>query len=325
MARSPAKRRSAVVELEALKDRLRSGTPISGLTRETLATAPSFTSLPAALRAKVAHDAATQQLSFAGVMTPAERDQLIAVSSDGAYRAAIGRLSTRSLSDELSQLDARGVEGFIQLLEEKIARSDDLVDFGFLRVQTDLFRIRQLVLGTTAASRLAVSPALAGFAKTKSASASQQQLSKFYQSLKGRAITPAPDSTPARAAASSSRDAAAPSRAVQPSRLSLSTGALSPRASEFQVINQPKGGLSAIELAAGAGVQPRAADAITKQGTSALLESANLKAAATLDDVVGQSAVVGKALLRTSTIAERMEAPQAPEARTRRPQPSTTW
>ena len=97
------------------------------------------------------------------------------------------------LSDaELAQLDARGVEGFIAYLKSRADRADDLVDYGFIKVQTDVYRVRQLVLGTTAATRLAISPALATIAQAETAVASQEQISTFFQNL----VTPEPRSTP---------------------------------------------------------------------------------------------------------------------------------
>ena len=99
------------------------------------------------------------------------------------------------LSDaELAQLDARGVEGFIAYLKARADRADDLVDYGFIKVQTDVYRVRQLVLGTTAATRLAISPALATIAQAETAVASQEQISTFFQNLV--TSTPAARTTP---------------------------------------------------------------------------------------------------------------------------------
>ena len=70
---------------------------------------------------------------------------------------------------ERAQLDLRGVEGFIAYLKARADRADDLVDYGFIKIQTDVYRVRQLVLGTTAATRLAVSPALATIAQAETA------------------------------------------------------------------------------------------------------------------------------------------------------------
>ena len=76
------------------------------------------------------------------------------------------------------------MEGFIEYLRSRADRADDLVDYGFLKVQTDVYRVRQLVLGTTEATRLAVSPTLAGIAKAETAVASKEELTAFFQRLR---------------------------------------------------------------------------------------------------------------------------------------------
>jgi hypothetical protein len=302
-----------VAEFEALKDRLRAGSPINGTTRETLATAPAFPDgLGAALRAKIAHDPANRRLSFSGVMSAAERDSLLALSADAEYRSAVGRLHARSQDDELAQLEARGLEGFIALLEQKIARADDLVDLGFLRVQTDLYRTRQLVLGSKAASRLAVSPALAGFAKSQSAVATQQQLEKFYEGLRGRPITPPP-------AGGVAGGPAAPRAPAGPATPRAGFGAAMLAAGGQSLLSEglrPDAGIErradiaeGVALAGGAAAR----ETVAKESSPGLFAAA--RQAFVLEQLVGQQAVVGKALLRSSTIAERMESPQAPEAK----------
>ena len=84
--------------------------------------------------------------------------------------------------------------GFIDYLKSRADRADGLVDYGFIKVQTDVYRVRQLVLGTTAATRLAISPALATIAQAETAVASQEQISTFFQNLD--TSTPAVRSTP---------------------------------------------------------------------------------------------------------------------------------
>ncbi len=78
-------------------------------------------------------------------------------------------MSDPSLADlsgqERSQLPVLGLEGFVAYLKSRADRADGIVDYGFVKVQTDVYRIRQLMLGTTAATRLAVSPALATIAQ----------------------------------------------------------------------------------------------------------------------------------------------------------------
>ncbi len=84
------------------------------------------------------------------------------------------------LTDDLDE----GLESFIRLLEKKVKQADDKIDAGFLRAQVDIYRVRQLMLGSTAASRLSTSPALASIAKGESALTMSMDLQNFIQGLK---------------------------------------------------------------------------------------------------------------------------------------------
>src|SRR6185295_13767491 len=109
--------------------------------------------------------------------------------------------------------------GFIDYLTSRTNRADDLIDFGFVKVQTDVYRLRQLVLNTTAATRLAVSPTLAGIAEAETAVASQQQISTFFNDLKGGAATIGSKALPTVAERAASSNAA-----ISPRALSVSIG-----------------------------------------------------------------------------------------------------
>ena len=82
------------------------------------------------------------------------------------------------------RLDETGLSRFIAFLEQAIAEGDDTVDFGFLRMRTEMYRIRQVILGSEEATKLATSPVLAEIAKGESALATRQELADFYQRLK---------------------------------------------------------------------------------------------------------------------------------------------
>ena len=114
--------------------------------------------------------------------------------------------NTTPLSDsEVAKLDEIGIEDYIDFLQRKIDQADDRVEFGFLRMRTDIYRLRQVMLGNEAGTKLATSPALAEIAKGDSAVATKNELSDFYQRIKdstsggggsggGAASAPAPDS-----------------------------------------------------------------------------------------------------------------------------------
>ncbi|HEU0016489.1 MAG TPA: PA14 domain-containing protein, partial [Longimicrobium sp.] len=63
-----------------------------------------------------------------------------------------------------AELD-RGLAHFVNFLDAKVKAADDYADFSFVRVQSDMYRLRQLMMGTTAATRLATSPAVAGIVR----------------------------------------------------------------------------------------------------------------------------------------------------------------
>src|SRR5205085_11155114 len=78
-----------------------------------------------------------------------------------------------------NRLNDIGLKKFIEFLEDEVRRADDIVDFGFVRIQTDLYRHRQLMLGSIDASRLATSPALAAIAKGETALATKEEIINY--------------------------------------------------------------------------------------------------------------------------------------------------
>lgn len=93
--------------------------------------------------------------------------------------------TTTPLSDaEVAELDEKGIEEYINFLQQKINRANDRVEFGFLRLRTDMYRVRQMMLGNEVGTKLATSPALAEIAKGESAVATKNELSQFYTRIK---------------------------------------------------------------------------------------------------------------------------------------------
>ncbi|KPJ96270.1 MAG: hypothetical protein AMJ53_01075 [Gammaproteobacteria bacterium SG8_11] len=93
--------------------------------------------------------------------------------------------STTFLSDaEVAELDTLGIDKYIEFLQEKVDKANDKVDFGFLRLQTDIYRLRQFVVGNIAGSKLATSPVLAGIAQGETAAGTKEELNKFAEFIK---------------------------------------------------------------------------------------------------------------------------------------------
>ncbi len=215
---------------------------------------------------------------------------------------------------ERYQVYQRGVEGFIAYLEARADRADDLVDYGFVKVQTDIYRMRQLVLGTTDATRLAISPALANIAQAETAVASNERIASFFSELK-----------PAAAAAT----------ARAPTTPTPSSAAAAPRAPGVSVTGAgPAGGTIALGGSVVAGSSDAAVGAVPVDagGEQGLLVGGISEAvrrvgaerevsplfavqAFTPAYITDAAPIVGKAEVRTVSIAERLNAPKAEEAK----------
>lgn len=108
-----------------------------------------------------------------------------------ALRQAAARLCGPAAVETFAQasLDAHGLRGARREIALLADKSDDAVDFGFLRVQADLYRHRQLVLGTQKASQLITSPALAAVVQTSTAFATAKDLETvFAKTARVRAV-----------------------------------------------------------------------------------------------------------------------------------------
>ena len=176
-----------VQAIEALRQELRTKTPLRRETVVSISKPPKF---PSSYADRLRYDQDRKALIFTGRMTPQERVALRAFNDDQEFRAVVDRIFNASQNDELSQLDQLGLEPFIWFLQAKVDRANDTIDLGFLRVQTDIYRIRQSILGVSAATRLATSPVLAGIAKGDTAVATRESLSRFLEEAKGRRVDP---------------------------------------------------------------------------------------------------------------------------------------
>lgn len=106
---------------------------------------------------------------------------------------------------DIAELDARGLSRFIAYLGERVKQADDAVDFGFLQVHADIFRIRQLMLGATAVSRLATSSVLGTIVRGETEQAAPLNVADFVRGLNlGSSVgTAAPAAAPPSAPAAS--------------------------------------------------------------------------------------------------------------------------
>lgn len=245
---------------------------------------------------------------------------------------ALGHLSAQ----ERYQIFQRGLVGFISYLKSRADRADDLVDYNFVKVQTDIYRVRQLVLGTTAATRLAVSPALASIAQAETAVASTERIAGFFDELKSASTAggaapasprggppgPAPSgpgpggdfgstgsvSTPAPRAGTSAFLAGGQTTSFSGSSGTSLTQALNTGAAGNQVFLQADS--PRIGVADGS-VSDK--NALVRESTSAQLLAGSTTFVPF--DITNAAPLIGKAEVRTVSIAERLEAPKANEAK----------
>ncbi len=219
--------------------------------------------------------------------------------------AALAPLSAQ----ERYQLFQLGLEGFIAYLKARADRADDLVDFNFVKVQTDIYRVRQLILGTTAATRLAVSPALANIAQAETAVASTERIAGFFDELKKESVA----TTQARTLAAG---------ASEPVARGFSFNAALDKSVELQASSTME--LRSTTIVEPLLIQPRQ-DAVDLKlasgGTKDFFAEATgfappVKVGGFVpSDITDAAPLVGKADVRTTSIAERLAAPKATEAK----------
>lgn len=190
-------------------------------------------------------------------------------------------------------LTKQGLGGFIRQLEGKISQANDKIDLGFLHLQTGIYRVRQIVLGNVAGTRLATSPVLAEIAKGESARATRQDLEQVFRGSQS-AVQGVQDSSDAAFSKAS--------KAFKESPLEFQ---------QFSVTNQidigstfaakvdlPKTGLETAVL----GLSP---SALSFTGTFS----------PTAGDIQGQTALPGVAIdFRSLSVAERLAVPPAAQA-----------
>ena len=82
-----------------------------------------------------------------------------------------------------------GLERVLVELEAEASQADDFVDSHFTRAQVNLYRIRKLILGETAAQKLLINPAIAAIAEQETATASAEQLGAFITAAKRKPVS----------------------------------------------------------------------------------------------------------------------------------------
>ncbi len=106
------------------------------------------------------------------------------VTGDVRRAAALDKFRARwtqdFLEDDLATVDENGIGAFLTAVDARLKATNDAIDLGFVRARADIYRVRQIMLGADAASRLVTSPALADLAlRDEGARATSKGISEF--------------------------------------------------------------------------------------------------------------------------------------------------
>jgi hypothetical protein len=84
---------------------------------------------------------------------------------------------------DLTNLETNGLQALIDNLNARINQANDLLDTAFLTAQVDIYRFRNYVLGSTAATTLATSTVLANIASGETAAATAENLQNYINTV----------------------------------------------------------------------------------------------------------------------------------------------
>ncbi len=215
-------------------------------------------------------------------------------------------------ADDVATLDTEGLEQFIAYLQRKIDLANDKIDFGFVRLQTDIYRVRQFVLGNTEGTKLATSPILASIARGETAYSTKKELATFIENLNAPADSPA--------LADGATDDARPSRSSAAFSSALGDAFVSgdllagADVTEGRVLGR---GIRSVDieerskedlvLSRGGTVSAGGKESLLFRGTRS----------ASIEEIQGQTAIIGAtSQYHNVTIAERLEEPIATASKT---------
>jgi hypothetical protein len=250
-----------------------------------------------------------------GVYVSTDLQQLQTTADSAAYTVTVGTTpSPLFKSDDWADLNANGLQHFIDRINAKLNKANDLLDLAFLTSQTDIYRYRQNVLSTTDASRLAVSPILANIATGVTAAATAQNIHDYLASVKASVATPpATTTTPPPTGTASPASGSATSRLLLLRTSTISSPVLLNVERSFA----PTVGVSQLGVANTLGA---ARTTTVNRGLSAAATFTPILVGTSAQpaiptDITQQSPLVGAQLnLRTLTIAERLAQSPAQEA-----------
>jgi hypothetical protein len=108
---------------------------------------------------------------------------------NGVKKLLSGQQAKNVLDAEINE----GLRGVRDMLRRLADRADDRIDFGFLRVHTDIYRSRQILVGGEKAASLATSPALANIVQGTTAYAASAEVQAIFNTVKRDRTPPTPE------------------------------------------------------------------------------------------------------------------------------------
>ena len=214
----------------------------------------------------------------------------------------------------------KGIVPFLASMVAGINAADDLVDMGFTRVQTEIYRLRQMALDSEAATKLVTFPVLAGIAKGSNALATSKGLSDRFRAVKDAPAQPIVQTVaPAiqTSAAVENNNLIRRSSQIMQGVSAIGRGAVKKTDFSMQV---GKAGASGVALASALGIEVAPKDSFTNIfNASRAVAVDEISLSSVADKRAGillADAIPGDYQdLRTLTIANRLENPAAMTAR----------
>ena len=109
------------------------------------------------------------------LITDAATTYTLTVDGNGKTIPPLPLFSTADMND----MAENGIQHFINRINAKLSRANDLLDLAFLTTQSDIYRLRNNVLGKSDATALAVSPIVAQIATGESAAVTAANLQSY--------------------------------------------------------------------------------------------------------------------------------------------------
>lgn len=219
-----------------------------------------------------------------------------------------GRFATIQKEWDEALLAKEGLDGIVRVLAHKVSSANDKIDLGFLHLQTEIYRVRQILLGNVAGTRLATSPVLADIAQGESARATRENISQVF--LAGRPASREP--LPAAGARAARAPAAKPEALASSAPIVARTDAES-LTIEVTPARRTKTAERRASYAAKVEEQLGRYEPVTAMGK---VDAADLRARVTVPgDIREQTAMSGATLdFRSLSVAERLAVPPAKQA-----------